>query len=252
MNNGGIQTFESSKKLPQAPLAAEKVRASVVSVSNCLPERDALARWARAEGIPLSIESSWGVAMLASKDERTALRVVDWADLERYSDRTLLAACAPSPVLVIVAEADRPDLTRLPPEARMDILCRPYPIEELFWRVSRAIGATSLRESTPSIAGCARIEVGPIVFDEERGDVLVGGEPLNLRRTECAVLVYLMRNTERFVSSRELQSEVLDSHGSGSAARNQVYEVRLKLRAFGFPKAILHEPRKGYRLNWEG
>lgn len=101
----------------------------------------------------------------------------------------------------------------------------------------------SRRKEPPLCRGPLRLEPGAC-------DVTVGGAPLGLRRTERDVLVYLMRNTGRFVTPQELQEQVLHAHGDGGAARNQVYELRRKLRAKGHAQAILTRPQLGYRLRW--
>jgi DNA-binding response OmpR family regulator len=94
------------------------------------------------------------------------------------------------------------------------------------------------------------LRCGPLRLEPAAHDVTVDGAPLGLRRTERDVLVYLMRNAHRFVTSRELQEQVLRAHGDGGAARNQVYELRRKLRAMGHAQAILTRPQLGYRLRW--
>lgn len=80
-------------------------------------------------------------------------------------------------------------------------------------------------------------------------DFVLRGRPLGLRRTERLILSYLMRHADRFVPTHELQSEALGSRGTGAAARNQIYEVRRKLRNAGLPDALEHVAGKGYRLN---
>lgn len=99
----------------------------------------------------------------------------------------------------------------------------------------------STGESLPESYGVFRV-------DPSGCDVTAGGVPLGLRRTERDVFVYLMRNSHRFVTPHELQEQVLKTHGDGGAARNQVYELRRKLRAKGYPHAIVTRPQLGYRL----
>lgn len=92
------------------------------------------------------------------------------------------------------------------------------------------------------------VSCGAFRVDPSGCDVTAGGVPLGLRRTERDVLVYLMQNTHRFVTPHELQEQVLKTHGDGGAARNQVYELRCKLRAKGYAHAIVTRPQLGYRL----
>jgi two-component system, OmpR family, response regulator len=93
---------------------------------------------------------------------------------------------------------------------------------------------------------------GPITFEPQTGEVSVHGAPLALRRTERDVLAYLMKNAHRFVTPQELQEHVLKTHGDGGAARNQVYELRRKLRAAGHTEAIETRTHQGYRLRQSG
>ncbi len=245
-------TFESSSRLARAFLASRVERATTLVVSGSLAERDLLKDWAEGQGLELRVESSWLSTAHDWQDESVASRVVAWADLACRADTMEAAAEASSPVLVIAGESDRVDLASVPPDGHMDILLPPYREEELIWRVNRATARAEPWRTVASAENGPRLVRGPIAFDEPSNSVLVFGRPVALRRAERAVLVYLMQRADRFVSARELQTGALGSHGSGSAARNQVYEVRSKLRALGLHNAIHHEPHRGYRLNWEG
>ncbi len=252
MDQGSLHSFNSEFGAGQAFLAPSSERSRTVVVSSSLPERELLSDWAQAHGLALRLSSSRDCPTNDWQDESVALWVVAWADLNSPSGGVGVVSPTLSSVLVIVTDVDYLDLRSIPTDGCMDILRRPYQPDELFWRVRRAMAGTKSRDGMWVTGMRRQLDCGPIVFDEERDEVLVFGQPLTLRRAERAVLVHLIQNADRFVTTHELQSEVLGSHGSGSAARNQVYEVRSKLRALGLPNAILHESQKGYRLNRDG
>lgn len=118
---------------------------------------------------------------------------------------------------------------------------------ELVWHAGRVRGRKRVESGLRPSPWLSR---GPLSLEPETGEINVSGSRLELRRTERDVLVYLMQNAHRFVTPRELQEQVLKAHGDGGAARNQVYELRRKLRNVGHAEAIETRTHLGYRLRW--
>jgi DNA-binding response OmpR family regulator len=78
--------------------------------------------------------------------------------------------------------------------------------------------------------------------------VFVHEEPLALRPAEFEVLLLLALNRERPVSASEIVHHALATHGDGSSARNQLFELRRKLRGVGLHDAIKTIRNQGYQL----
>lgn len=146
-------------------------------------------------------------------------------------------------VLVLSHTVDEEDDIREWARARGVLVMREWGELDLD-AIQVALRRTAARPAEPALRS------GPLCLEPGACDVTVDGAPLVLRRTEREVLAYLMRNAHRFVTPHELQEQVLRAHGDGGAARNQIYELRRKLRAKGHAHAIVTRPQLGYRLRW--
>lgn len=113
----------------------------------------------------------------------------------------------------------------------------------LEWGSDAQKGSSGIRRTARSV-----IQVGPIVIELSRRRVFVHEEPLKLRPAEFEVLVLLALNKERPVSASEIVHHALATHGDGSSARNQLFELRRKLRDVGLHDAIKTVRNQGYQL----
>jgi two-component system OmpR family response regulator len=105
------------------------------------------------------------------------------------------------------------------------------------------LGASGLRRPARTV-----LELGPLVIDLIRRRVFAGQGLVKLRPAEFEVLVYLALNRHRTVSAPEIVRDALDTFGDGGSARNQLFELRRKLREAGLSEAIVTERGRGYRL----
>jgi DNA-binding response OmpR family regulator len=115
-------------------------------------------------------------------------------------------------------------------------------------RLLEAAQARSIGESGVQRPARSVLEVGPLLIELLNRRVFVDHEVLKLRPAEFEVLVYLALNRHRTVSATEIVRDALDTFGDGSSARNQLFELRRKLREVGLGDAILTERGRGYRL----
>jgi DNA-binding response OmpR family regulator len=107
------------------------------------------------------------------------------------------------PVIMVTALAEEADrLTGLELGAD-DYLTKPFSPRELVARVN----AVLRRASTPS-APATRIEVGDLVVDPGRREVLRGGSPLRLTTLEFDLLSFLVGNPNQVFSRGELMGRV--------------------------------------------
>ena len=108
---------------------------------------------------------------------------------------------------------------------------------------ARLIGESGLQRPTRSV-----LEVGPMLIELVNRRVFVNHQVVKLRPAEFQVLVYLALNRHRTVSATEIVRDALDAFGDGGSARNQLFELRRKLREFGLADAIVTHRGQGYRL----
>jgi len=163
----------------------------------------------------------------------------DYLALATYERCVMLFVLDPVGTLPPVLEPERLPIC-------FDFLRKPFEDTELLWRARCALGQLGLIrvEPVPSRA----LRRGAITYDALSQQVCVLGKPIRLRRAEREVLVYLLKHEHRHVTSDELMHEVLRAAGGGAAARNQIYEVRRKLKAAGVSDAINTDGRLGYSL----
>ena len=92
------------------------------------------------------------------------------------------------------------------------------------------------------------IACGPLELDRRARAVRVGGAPVRLTRIEHDLLARLLQARGRPLTLHEIQHEIIRAHGSGSAARRHVSNLKKKLGAAG--RLIRTEWGVGYRIDW--
>ncbi len=107
----------------------------------------------------------------------------------------------------------------------------------------RTVGASGLRRPARSV-----LELGPLTIELLNRRVYVHHQLVRLRPAEFEVLVYLALNRHRTVSAPEIVRDALGAFGDGGSARNQLFELRRKLREVGLANPIETERGRGYRL----
>jgi len=115
-------------------------------------------------------------------------------------------------------------------------------------RLLETTSDSSVSASGPRRPARTVIEVGPITIELLKRRVFVHGEAVKLRPAEFEVLVFLALNRHRPVSAHEITRDALGACGDGSSARNQLFELRRKLRDVGLHDVIATERGLGYRL----
>ncbi len=251
MTHGG-EEFVQGLRGGQPVLEGANGASRIILLEGTVPGLEVLGHWVLTQERLGVLRRPAPETWHAFDESSVILRIVEWRCEHLPAAHSADTLDLGVPMLLVLPEAAEIDLAHIPPRRNLDVLRQPYDPRELLWRVQRAVRSSGERN-----LGCAepvarRVVCGPFVFDPTRLVVSVLGRSLPLRRAEREILVYLMQNAGRFVSTRELQERVLGTCGSGSAARNQVYEVRSKLRAHGLPDAIIHRSREGYRLSWSG
>lgn len=119
-----------------------------------------------------------------------------------------------------------------------DYLVKPFPLEELLWRV----GALLRRSGRISSA----LEVGDLSVDHGAGSTLRAGVALELTATEQRLLAVLASHAGRVLSKRQLLAQVWGSEAyDANVVEVHISSLRQKLEAHG-PRLIHTVRGSGY------
>lgn len=231
-----------------------RVTASVRTVvrgtsARSLPQE--LVTWAGRESLRVVSRSSAHTAIAAARDTNAALLMLD-TELIGHDAAAL-------EMLLMQAQLSGAVLCVGATEHRASFLCRGADVfvsdraslGELVAQATRlldaakgpVLGDSGLRRPARTV-----LELGPLVIDLIQRRVFVRDQRVLLRPAEFEVLVYLALNRHRLVSAPEIVRDALGAFGDGSSARNQLFELRRKLRDAGLDDAIETERGRGYRL----
>ncbi|MBT2341833.1 MULTISPECIES: response regulator transcription factor [Pseudomonas] len=155
-----------------------------------------------------------------------------------------------TPVLLMSAlgaEADRISGFRLGAD---DYLPKPFSMAELHVRIEAILRRVALdRRPAPVAVGC---QAKDLTFDEERGDVHVGGQWAGLTRSEYRLLDVLQRSGNEVLSKAFLYQQVLQ-RGYAPHDRSldmHVSQIRRKLKAIDYSaRQVRTVWGKGYVLS---
>ena len=131
-----------------------------------------------------------------------------------------------------------------------DYVTKPFGVDELNARLR-----VTLRRAAGPVAGMdGRIEVGPLIFDAARHEVLVNGARVDLTPREFEILRVLLAHAGRLVTKGRLLRAVWGEAYSAESSYVYVYvsQLRRKLAATdpegSLRDLIVTEPGVGYRV----
>lgn len=116
-------------------------------------------------------------------------------DLREHGDQT--------PVIMLTARGDRNDVTAGLKFGADDYVTKPFGLEELTLRVAAILRRTSADAGDANIHEC-----GPIRIDEDRHQVTMNGEAVDLSPTEFRLLLELVERQGKVVSKSHLLDRV--------------------------------------------
>ncbi|TDB98754.1 response regulator transcription factor [Actinomadura sp. 7K534] len=125
-----------------------------------------------------------------------------------------------------------------------DHVPKPFSLDELAARV-RAV----LRRTRPGARERARLTFADLELDEDAYEVRRGGVPIDLAPTEFTLLRYLLSNSGRVLTKRQILDHVwqYDFTGGEGVVQTHISYLRRKLDDRG-PRLIHTVPRVGYVL----
>ena len=121
-----------------------------------------------------------------------------------------------------------------------DYITKPFSTSVLLARVRAHLRSASIDPDAPIVLGALRIE--PASYTAE-----IDGAPLDLRRREFELLVYLARHAGRALTREQILSDVWDLHWESSTKTVDMHVVALR-RKLGDAVEIVTIRGVGYRL----
>ena len=213
--------------------------------------RDSLSRTLRFEGytVSVAVDGASGLDLIrAEKPDGVLLDVMMPVLSGLDSCRVLRAEANYVPVLMLTARNGVDDRVAGLDAGADDYLVKPFALQELLARVRALLRRV---EYTAAPAASAKyLCFGDLVLDPGTREVMRGGRPIRLTRTEFAMLETFLRNP-RIVLTRTVMFEHVWGYDFGGASNGlDVYVSYLsrKLEADGEPR-LLHTVRGvGYVL----
>jgi two-component system KDP operon response regulator KdpE len=152
------------------------------------------------------------------------------------------------PIIVLSAQGEEAVKVEALDLGADDYVSKPFSVRELLARVRVALRRGDAADSR---AGSARIEQGPVQLDLAEHTARVRGEPVQLTRTQFALLACFLRHPGRLLTHRAIVAEVWGDPDAAAAdnLRVQISQLRRRIEQDPrHPALIVTEPGLGYRF----
>ncbi|HEY5873924.1 MAG TPA: response regulator transcription factor, partial [Ilumatobacteraceae bacterium] len=195
----------------------------VLVVDDEKPVRDALSRALRSEGYAVELASSGGDALglLAHTSIDAIVLDVGLPGLDGLETCRLIRAKGDEvPVLMLTARSGISDRVAGLDAGADDYLVKPFALEELFARLRALLRRQALSPAASESASLAFLDLS---LDPLTRDVVRGGHPIQLTRTEFSLLELFLRHP-RQVMTREVIFERVWGYDFGANSNSlEVY-----------------------------
>lgn len=203
------------------------------------------------ESYQVSVEP---LAIKASQGDLTGFRLmlVD-AMSQAYTGLDFLHALKANPLtthipVIILAHSDSEDeILAAFDEGADDYILKPFSLRELVARVK------SVLRRNPLVAGAGSkgsvVTAGPLEIDLSTRTVLNEGAPVDLTKTEFAILALLVKNKDKYFNRRQIYEEVWASgnyHDNDRIVDTNISRLRKKLGAAA--SVIVNKSGTGYTV----
>ncbi len=204
-----------------------------------------------AEGYDVAAVSSGEEALLHISENPVDMVVLDLGlpGIDGVSTCRRLRAKWHMPVLMLTARTDAMDKVLGLEVGADDYLTKPFEAAEFVARVRAQLRRH--REYQASAPKVEQLQVGTLLIDFERRDVLVEGQPAELTNREFELVAYLARNLDRAVSRDSLFEQIwgYDMDFNTNSLDVYMYRIRKKIEAdVNNPKHLLTMRGYGYKM----
>jgi two-component system OmpR family response regulator len=220
-------------------MTAEPTRVLVVDDERSITDLVAMAL--KYEGFAVRSAATAKEARHAVMDFRPALIVLDVGlpDEDGFAfTQRLVADGLKVPVIFLTARDATEDKVHGLTVGGDDYVTKPFSIEELVARI-RVV----LRRHQPATADSGRLRLADLEMDEDTHEVLRGGQPVELTRTEFRLLRYLLMNSGRVLSRAQILDHVWDYDFGGDASVLETYISYLRRKVDRTEPQLIHTVR---------
>jgi two-component system response regulator RegX3 len=151
-----------------------------------------------------------------------------------------MRARSDTPIIMVTAKDSEIDTVVGLEVGADDYVTKPYRLRELVARM-RAVLRRVPASDGPRLSAVETLEVGDVVLDAERHEVVVRGEPVQLPLKEFELLELLLANAGRVLTRDTLIDRVWGSDYVGDTKTLDVHIKRLRAR-------VEHDPSKPTRI----
>ena len=225
-------------------------RPSVLVVDDEQPLRDFIRKNLEARGFTVHAAANGLEALAVFNTQPLDLIILDvmMPTMDGLETARRIRQSSLVPIVILTALGEEKDKVAALDLGADDYLTKPFGVEELLARV-RAV----LRRAKPQTAplSASTLHAGDIILDPAAHIASRNGEPLKLTPTEFDLLHYLMRNTGKVITHRELLQRVWGAEYGDEAEYLRVYirRLRQKIEADPLnPRHLLTEHGVGYRF----
>ena len=218
----------------------ERVRILVVDDESAITDLVAMAL--KYEGFDVTTAATARAARRAVMDTRPSLILLDVGlpDEDGFSVvQRLIADGLKVPVIFLTARDALEEKLRGLTVGGDDYVTKPFSIEELVARI-RVV----LRRHLAAVDGPrSRLQLADLELDDDTHEVLRGGSPIELTRTEFRLLRYLMMNAGRVLSRTQILDHVWNYDFAGDASVLETYISYLRRKVDKGRPQLIHTVR---------
>lgn len=154
-----------------------------------------------------------------------------------------------TPILFLTAKSMKEDTIEAFKIGADDYVTKPFSMEELLLRINAILKRSKSGGKTIQVAQLEKFELGKLIFDVQRQELIINGEMKKLTGKEGALLEILCRNLNQTVDKNEALRKIWGDDSYFHGRSMDVYLTKLRKLLKVEPKLeIITVHGQGYRL----